>query len=135
MGLFVWNDSYSVGVAQLDTQHKKLISMLNDLQQAMQKGEGKNVMAGIIEQLINYSVTHFEHEEKYMVSTKYPDYAAHKAIHNDFASKVLEFQKKFKDGSLTLSVSVMNFLTDWLRDHIKGIDRKYTAHFNSNGLK
>jgi len=53
----------------------------------------------------------------------------------DFVAKVSEFKDGFEKGKLGLSISVMDFLSDWLRNHIKGVDKKYGPFFNEKGLK
>ena len=67
MALITWNDSFSVNIAVIDQQHQKLITMINDLNAAMKQGRGRDVMGGIINGLVNYTITHFKSEERYLV--------------------------------------------------------------------
>ena len=129
-----WSDEYSVGVTEFDNEHKVLIKMLNDLHEAMQVGKGKAVMTTILDDMIKYVGTHFANEEKHMVELNYPDYEEHKKQHREFVKKTLEFQEKFNDGKLGLSVEVMFFLKDWTLSHIKGSDQSYGPFFNSKGM-
>jgi hemerythrin len=135
MALIQWNDSFSVNVVEIDRQHQKLVGMLNDLGDAMHQGKSKDVLGKIINGLVDYAVTHFKTEEKYFDQFKYPASNSHKKEHIDFTKKVAEFKAGFDAGKLALSIEVMNFLSDWLQTHIKGVDKEYGPFFNAKGLK
>ena len=135
MALIQWSPALSVNVVEIDRQHQKLVAMINDLNDAMRAGKGKEVLGKTIAELLTYTATHFQFEEKYFAQYGYPDTAAHKKEHVDFAQKVTDFKKGFDGGTLGLSMQVMSFLSDWLQKHIQGSDKKYSAFFNSKGLK
>jgi len=135
MALIQWNDSLSVNVVEIDKQHQKLVGMINDLNEAMRQGKGKDILGKIVNGLISYAGTHFKTEEKYFDQFGYPEANSHKKEHSDFVAKVSEFKDGFEKGKITLSIEVMNFLSDWLRNHIKGVDRNYGPFFNAKGLK
>jgi len=78
---------------------------------------------------------HFAHEEKLFAQTRYPEAAAHKKQHDELTRQVLEVQAKFHRGETgTLTLEIMNFLRNWLVNHILGSDKKYGPHLNSNGV-
>ena len=135
MALIQWSSNLSVGVAEIDQQHKQLIRMINELSDAMKCGKGKDVLGKILEDLVSYTATHFKTEEKYFTAYRYPETVSHRAEHVAFVQKVLEFKKGFEAGKLSVSIETMTFLSNWLRDHIKGSDQKYTAFFQEKGLK
>lgn len=135
MDLIKWDDSFSVNVAKIDQQHQKLILMINELHDAMKQGKGKEVLGKIVNGLISYTATHFKTEEDYFNQFGYPETDSHKKEHIAFVQKVSEFKDGFEKGKLSLSIEVMNFLSDWLQNHIKGTDKKYSQFFNGKGLK
>lgn len=135
MSLIEWKADFSVGVAEFDNQHKKLIDLINKLHDAMRAGEGKKQLSGILEELVNYTKVHFANEEKYFGQYGYPDNSLHKLEHDKLTRQVIEFQRDYNDGKTTISIDVMNFLRTWLVDHIGGVDKKYTQFFNSKGIK
>ncbi len=126
MALFTWSDEYSVNVSGFDTQHKKLVDLINELHSAMKEGKSKEVLGKIIGELISYTKFHFSAEETLMVQAKYPGLAKHKEEHEAFTKKVLEFEEKFQRGSVVLSQEIILFLKDWLINHIQGTDKKYS---------
>ena len=135
MALIQWNDSFSVNVAEIDRQHQQLIGMINDLNDAMRQGQGKAVMGKIINGLVNYATTHFITEEKYFDKFGYPEAISHKNEHTGFAIKVSEFMDEFEKGNIALPMQILDFLSDWLKNHIKGSDKKFGPFFNEKGLK
>jgi hemerythrin len=135
MAFVEWNNSYSVGVNEIDLQHQKLIEMINDLHDAMLQGKGKAVVGEIIKGLVDYAGTHFLTEEKYFDQFEYPEAGSHKEEHSAFTQRVAEFKNGFNTGKFALSINVMDFLSSWLRNHIKVVDKKYGPFFKEKGLK
>ncbi len=134
MGIIKWEDKMSVKVKEIDEQHKKLVNMINELHEAMLERKSKEALGKIIDGLIEYTDIHFKTEEKYFDKFGYPEADAHKKEHRDFVKKVVDFKKGYDEGKLLLSLDVMNFLKDWLVNHIMGSDQKYSDFFNQHGL-
>ena len=135
MSIMTWKDTYSVGVAEIDQQHKKLIDLINQLDDAMSKGQGKTILEKILGDLINYCASHFALEEKLFDQHGYPDADDHKAKHKKMTEKVLSLQKQFQQEKMTITFDVMDFLQKWLDKHILGTDKKYGPYLNSKGVK
>jgi len=135
MALMEWSGDLSVGVEKIDAQHKMLIHMINGLNEAMGMGKGKEVMGKIIEGLVSYAQAHFSLEEALFEKTAYPGAVPHKLEHSSFVEKISGFRDAFNSGKVGVSLEVMNFLCYWLKDHINGIDKKYTSHFNALGIR
>jgi hemerythrin len=134
MAFFVWEDKYSVNVRQFDDEHKRLVALTDQLYGAMKEGKGKQVLEGVLLELVDYTKTHFAHEEKLMSQKNYAGYPVQKAAHDAFVNKVEDALRKFEAGNLSLSVDLFNFLKDWLVKHIQGEDRKYSQYFNGLGI-
>lgn len=135
MALLTWTPDWSVGVHQLDEDHKKLVAMINELHQGMLEGRGDALVGTILQRLVSYTVEHFRHEEDYFAQTHYPGTAAHKREHDALKKTVmLEVQKFCAGGSGGLSMETLAFLRDWLRTHIQDCDKAYAAHLNAHGV-
>ena len=135
MALINWNNELSVNVQIIDEQHKKLIELINELQEAMKSGKGKDVLGKILTGLITYTAAHFKTEETYFAQYGYPDAENHKKEHLAFVKKVTDFKDGFDKKQLSLTIEIMNFLRDWLQKHIQGTDKGYSKFFNDKGLK
>jgi len=130
-----WQDSFSVGVAALDEDHKKLIATINELYDSLRRGQSKEVMDKILKKMTSYCEEHFTNEERLFAQTNYPAAADHIKEHENLARQLLEIEAKYEanTGSI-VSIELMNFLRIWLVDHFLGTDKKYTEHFNANGI-
>ena len=135
MSFFNWDDSLSVKVNEIDDQHKHLIRLINELYKAKKEGRDKAVLQQILDELVNYSFVHFTTEEKYFIRYRYANTEEHQRCHSGFVDKITEFKEAYYDGSATLSDDLLEFLKDWLINHIKGEDRKYIDFFQEKGLK
>jgi hemerythrin len=135
MALITWNDTYSVNIKKIDDQHKCLIELLNQLHDAMKSGKGNTALGPILTDLLNYTSFHFSTEEAYFQQYAYPDYARHKKEHDDLAQKAKGLQASHREGKLTVTIEVMNFLKDWLTNHILSSDKKYSPFLNSKGIR
>lgn len=134
MAFIQWDESYSVNVAEIDQEHKKLLDLTNQLHDAMRNGQGKLVVGNIINELLKYTETHFRNEEILMEKAGYPGLASHKLVHKRLVDQVKDLAEKANNGNLSLSLEVMNFLKDWLVEHIKGTDKNYSSHLNKHGI-
>jgi hemerythrin len=135
MALFAWRDDYSVKVPSIDVQHHKLVDMLNGLHDGMVSGTSRERLAPLLGGLIEYTATHFAHEEELFAQYGYPDSAKHTQEHQDLVKKVLDFKGKFDKGSSSLTMELMMFLKNWLLEHILGSDKAYSAHLVERGAK
>jgi len=130
-----WDAGFETGIASIDGQHRKLFDMVNDLHDAMQQKRTKEAIAQILGRLIEYTGSHFGHEEQAFRSTGYPEEASHKQEHARLVEQVLALQAKFNNGEAVLTQSVIEFLQDWLIKHIKGTDMRYAPHLKKNGIR
>ncbi|HCL82259.1 MAG TPA: hemerythrin [Nitrospiraceae bacterium] len=134
MALIVWNEKFSVNVKEIDEQHKKLFNMINDLDDAINAHRTTQVLSKTLDDMINYTVTHFGIEENYMKDSDYPEFPEHKKAHDEFTFKVKRLQKDFAAGREVFSLDVMNILKDWLSNHILFMDRKYMPFLSNKGF-
>lgn len=132
--LFPWKDTYNVNIGIVDSQHKVLVDLINELHQAMMTRTGKDQLGKVLSNLIKYTQSHFKAEEGILQSNQYPDFVNHKAEHDRFIQTILDFQRKFQRNELGLTIEVMDFLKHWLGKHIMGVDKRYVPHLNSKGV-
>jgi hemerythrin-like metal-binding protein len=130
-----WNAKYSVGVHTLDDQHSVLFDILNDLHSAMMKGQAQNLTGPLLKKLLEYTRTHFKDEETLLARTTYPGLAAHRILHQDLVKQVERYVERFDRGEITLNVHLLNFLRDWLTNHIQKTDHEYGPWLNEHGVR
>jgi len=135
MAFFKWNNTFSVGVASIDDQHKILINMINDFYDNLKNRTNNENISILINEMKKYAQVHFDYEESYMLKFNYQDFDLHQKQHHIFASKVKDFEEKFNNGTLILSFEITSFLKEWLKHHILVEDKKYTTFFIEKGVK
>ncbi len=135
MAIMIWNQSYSVGVSELDEQHKSLIRMINEMHYAMNQDKGQEAISSIVEQMFDYMEDHFTTEEGYMQQYGYLGLQAHQGEHEEFRAKAMDLKERVSSGEFVLSFEVVQFLSDWLQNHIMVTDMKYTSLFAEKGLR
>ncbi|MEJ5362104.1 MAG: bacteriohemerythrin [Spirochaetota bacterium] len=135
MEFIEWGEHLSVGVKVFDNEHKQLVSLVNKLNQALLAGSAKKTMEEILQNLVNYTKIHFKHEEDYMVLYDYPEYEKHKKEHNALTDQVMDFYTRYQAGKTVFSLELMNFLKDWLTNHILISDKKYKDFFQSKNVE
>jgi len=130
-----WDESMSVGVRALDHDHQRLVDLINKLHDAMSVGKGKEVLGKILAELIKYTQYHFSAEEKFFEQYAYPNAQVHIREHADLTKKVIALKGRFDNGTTIISLETMNFLKDWLNNHIMKSDKMYGPFLNSKGIK
>lgn len=135
MAIFKWDEKYSVKVHEMDDQHKRLFDLINQLHEAMHSGKGNAALAEILKGLKDYTITHFGAEEKYMEKIHYSGISEQKKQHLIFIKKIEEYVNDLESRKLGLSIEVLNFLRDWLINHIQLMDQKYSEDFQTHGIK
>jgi hemerythrin len=144
MAFFEWEDSFAVGIADIDEQHRRLVGLISRLHEAIECSNRLATLASVmceldtitavIDELIDYIHYHFSTEEKYMLAHAYPGYDQHKKEHEQFEDQVRAYKRDFERQKTRLSVEIAEFLKSWWRAHILGTDRKSGAFLKEQGL-
>lgn len=124
MAFLEWSEDLSVGFAQIDDDHKKLITLVNDLADALAEGHASEAVEDVLENLLDYTAWHFRHEERLMQTYGYPGYLAHKTQHEELAQAAGDLHAKFLDGDPGVAEELLPFLKEWLTGHILGTDKE-----------
>lgn len=132
--IFHWDKSFSVGIEELDKQHKLLMVIINQLNHAISHHRGRDVLQETLNMLFKYTQNHFSYEEKQMLKSKYPDYETHKLEHEQLAKRVKQYQQRVDSGDETVLDELMDFLKVWLLNHNKGTDKKYAPYLNNDAV-
>jgi hemerythrin len=126
--LFIlWENSYSVGINTIDTQHQKFISIINELYESFVDQTAASKMAKILDDLIDYSHYHFKTEEELFEKYNYHKKDFHMAKHKEFTDKIEEFRQSFEKEKINVTFQLMNYLRNWLINHIKSEDQEYAG--------
>ena len=130
-----WKDEYSVGIEVIDNDHRKLLNLINQFQTAVLYRTGKEFEEEALNELVDYTRTHFKREEDLMQENGYPGYEPHVAEHKKFIGEVEAIITQYQQGGdrKVLQTAVV-FLRDWLINHIMGTDQAYSGFLHSKGV-
>lgn len=136
---FDWKDTYSVNVAAIDMQHKKIFEIgekISDLVLAKDGIDHDDEIAVILEELRYYTVYHFGFEEKLMEKYGYKNLESHKSEHAYLIRKLKRLEGKNKSiNQKAAIVNLITFVSDWITVHILKTDMMYREHFNEAGIE
>ncbi|HHV92957.1 MAG TPA: hemerythrin family protein [Firmicutes bacterium] len=130
-----WTPNLAIGIKKIDDQHKVLFERINDLIEACNQGKGKDTVAELITFLKDYVVFHFRDEQQIMLDYKYPEYEAHKKLHDGFVDSLKELNKELeeKGPGLALVLKTNRLVVDWLINHISKVDTQLAAYIKKDG--
>jgi hemerythrin len=135
MNFTVWTSEMGVGVVALDDDHKKLIGIINQLHFEMEESHDKKVLGAVLDQLVEYSKSHFAREESLLFQADYPDAPEHKMEHERFIREITDLRERFASApAATLDIELIGFLHNWLDTHVQGADKKYGPFLNARGI-
>ena len=119
-----WNSRFETGIDLIDAQHKSLFEAINTLADAFKAGNAKNQVRVSLEFLIDYTVDHFQSEERLMREMDYPRLGEHMGEHARLMEQVRDLQTELLEGKpVTMDVTI--FLAEWLKVHIHDSDMAY----------
>jgi len=129
--LFTWKPEYSVGSDEMDRQHMRLIELINELDEVIQKGRDMKELTAVLDGIVEYTVYHFAAEEHMMEKMDYRDIIHHKETHVQLINEIKIFQDDAESGDPEVMNRLLSFFKNWLIGHIMGIDKKYSSYFES----
>ncbi len=130
-----WKEEYSVGVEEIDDQHKYFISLLNDLYNAIVEGKNREDLKVLFQSLSSYAEKHFATEEKYFDESGYRGAIEHKMKHQEMRDEIEKIKNMDNGKEIDFYGNIVYFLKDWLEDHLTQMDQKYKECFARYGLK
>ncbi len=123
MFYLIWESSLETGIDVIDSQHRRIVDYINQLHGAIARGDNA-IVARVIDQMVDYTKTHFAFEEELMAKAGYHQTEAHTAIHNAFADRIEIYKQRFLAGD-DISKRLLSDLRIWLTNHIKHEDGDY----------
>lgn len=127
-----WREVYETGIPEIDEQHKKLFNLLADICSVPMHKKGAKLKESM-EQIFEYAKNHFKTEEEYWAKIQLPKNMVehHKKEHTKYSKHINDMLKYFSDG-LFLSMTMTDFLKNWIIDHVLGEDQEYAQWAREN---
>lgn len=125
MTQIIWNEDLNTGIDIIDNQHKRIVEYINQLIAHKDTGD-KTKINEVLDQLVDYTLSHFIFEESLMLEAGYPYINAHKRVHQLFAKRIDSYVQRFRMGE-DITQELTNTLKTWLINHIRSDDRDYVS--------
>ncbi len=135
MKMITWTDSLSVGIIEIDEQHKKLFTLLNKASEMVQNNKPKEHLISSIKDIISFTQIHFSTEEKMFKVCKYTHAKKHMEEHQKMISKATSFLSEYSNNKILITETTMSFFMDWIINHITSCDLTYSKPLKAAGYK
>ncbi|SHJ40440.1 bacteriohemerythrin [Lutispora thermophila] len=121
-----WTPNLSVGVKEIDDQHKIWFEKANELFEAGKAQRAKEYINTMIDFLDDYTKQHFKDEEAYMEKIGYPELDAQKKAHASFIEELAKLKKEYNEsgGNILVVINANKMVINWLTNHITTMDKK-----------
>ncbi|GFO69122.1 hypothetical protein GMLC_27010 [Geomonas limicola] len=125
MSAIAWNNSFALGLPEIDEHHRHLLDLFAKTYQLFLEKRDKAELEEVIDELINYATYHFAVEERLMAEYRYPQRSEHQRLHASFIDRITTQQIDFYSGRTTLALELVVMLRDWIVSHILQADRAF----------
>jgi len=124
MAKFIWTDQLNVGIEVIDQQHRRIVEYINQLDDARSNNCSREEIGFLINELVDYTISHFGFEESLQEEAGYPFLKSHQKVHELFTKRVADFQTRYNNGE-DVTKGLNSLLVTWLFNHIKRDDNDY----------
>jgi len=131
MTVLQWREEFSVGIEEVDHEHRELIELIRSLQQDLQAGADADKVIDVLGEIYNQIAAHFALEEKMMRKTRYPALADHKEDHETLLDDLRDIMDEVEDDGVLDEAQLTDDLDRWFSDHFKTHDAK--LHHSGHG--
>lgn len=122
-----WSAALETGVPAMDAQHRELIRLIQAMVAHHERGSIYSEMLVTYKELVGWAVKHFDDEEAFQESIDFPGLKAHRIAHDKLKGRAVEYLNQLESGTVDV-VSLINFLSNWLTNHIIKMDTRYGQH-------
>ncbi len=125
-----WSSDLNTGIEVIDKQHMRIVDFINELEVAL-KSKDKHAIKAVVDDCIDYTLSHFAFEESLQEEAGYQYCKPHKKVHELFTRKVAEYQERLDLGD-DIGEELHQMLVRWLINHIKRDDADYVSAVKAN---
>jgi hemerythrin-like metal-binding protein len=135
MPLITWTSRLETGIGIIDSQHKRLVEIINEFHEAAQAGRSEEILGAIFDELVAYTETHFGVEEKLMANHEYEAIEEHRGEHKRFTDQIKMDRYNFSVGAWSYDKRLIDYLRGWLVNHIAASDQAYVPTLKRAGVE
>ena len=129
-----WRSIMSTGIELIDHDHKRLVELINELQEATEFNVEEVQRQHILDEVVSYTKYHFSREEALMKLNNYPDFKAHQQQHRQMIREINQCLEEYGNDKSQAIDHIARFLKTWLLEHINGSDQEYVPYLKITTL-
>lgn len=115
------------GVPEMDEQHRVLVNLMNETYALLRQGNREGAKEKLLSGVVAYVEYHLESEQAFLQKVGYPEYDAHRKIHESFRNQMYEWVEEAKTGNENAIREVVAMIWAWFFRHIAVKDKAYGA--------
>lgn len=129
MAHYEWTPDLETGNEAIDSQHRSLFALANELQDAIDReGPACDVVVDFVWQLADYVVQHFADEQDLMAEADYPELPVHRSLHDQLTGETMRITARMMNDEPVSATELAPLVTRWLREHIGAADKRFAAY-------
>jgi hemerythrin len=126
--LLEWQPAYSIGIAEVDHEHRELIDLINRLHDALGAERAGERVEGFLGEIYADISAHFALEERVMRERRYDALAGHKADHERLLDELRDLMDRQADGCVLDDGRFAAALGQWFAGHFQTHDARLHRH-------
>lgn len=126
----MWSPDLDTGIEVIDRQHQRIVEYINQLEQTKNHHD-RNVMKQVLDDLVDYTQSHFAFEESLQEEAGYKYAKPHQKVHQLFIKRINDYQERFNRGQ-DITDELHQVLVTWLINHIRRDDADYVGLVKQN---
>lgn len=130
--MFLWKPAYSLGIEEVDAQHKKLFEYLNELFRGTTLQHNKETLLNVLNELEQFGGMHFATEARYMKKFNYPEINIHLDDHKRFFDDLKTLKSYYDSGVHDQAIPLLQFIKHWITNHLAIIDLRFYDFMKKN---
>lgn len=127
MSEFTWNENYQIGNETVDSQHRYIFELANQIVDVTDDGE----ITRLLMLFYQHVREHFYAEEQLMKQTSYPGYQKHVEQHNQMLDRLVEISETVQKKQWHPS-DIKEFVNGWVLVHILQEDMLLGAYLKTH---
>jgi hemerythrin len=132
--LIEWRAKFEIGVEEVDAEHRHLAHLVNTFYDLHRAGSGADKVYTVLNLLVQYVEVHFANEERLMEAGGYPELERHRGLHEHLTEEIFALNERCAAGVAKITDATLEFLKEWLLEHILHEDKLIEAHFEGREL-
>lgn len=130
MSLIAWDEKFSIGIAEVDHEHRELIGLVNETYDRLMRPGSEGAVLEFLGEIYARISAHFALEEQLMRVEHYDRYGEHKADHERLLDDIRDIMDDYEDDTDFDETRFAQRLQTWFTEHFRTHDARLHGHLD-----